>query len=65
MNDVVRGWLEKRWIYVSTVALVSILIYTTLEIAFFDGEWVSAMFQGAVGGVACGLVLFTMQQAQR
>lgn len=55
---------DNRWVYVSVTAVLSVLIYVGLEMVLFEGEWMSAVVQGAFGGVACGLVLFEARRYQ-
>jgi hypothetical protein len=50
------------WVYVSVTVITWIVVGLFLQIAFFDGDWLSAIIQGVFGGVACGIVLFKMRE---
>jgi hypothetical protein len=54
--------LSNPWVFVSVNVIMWVVVGLFLQMAFFGGEWISAIIQGVFGGVACGLVLFKMRQ---
>jgi uncharacterized membrane-anchored protein len=48
--------LENPWVFTGLMAAVGMVTYGLIETVFFDGDLLSAIIQGCVGGLAFGVV---------
>lgn len=65
MSQALRNSLSNLWVYLSASVLVSVVLWVVLgQILFGDGI-VSSTIQGAVCGLAVGLIMYYSQQGGR
>jgi len=53
--------LDNVWIYVATNVVIWVVISSLLEVLFFNGQLIRSVPPSIAGGIASGLVLFSMQ----
>jgi len=50
--------LENQWVFISVNVVIWVMIYSVMELVFFDGNLLEIILLAVVGGLGSGFVLF-------
>ncbi|MFC7131447.1 hypothetical protein [Haloferax chudinovii] len=62
MNEVRRFDLENPWLFVFTNVVVGIVVVSAIQVALFNGELTSAVMEGGLLGLVCGITMFYLRK---
>lgn len=58
MNEIYHFDFENPWLFIPTNVIVGIVVVSILQGVLFDGRLFSAIIEGAVLGLVCGITLY-------